>query len=112
MATFKAIFKKTLFERMLWEVLLGKVWCSPGGGHPAPAEGIPSQGLAHACQEFLRHFPKSGPSQNSHKGGTVGMVWRKPGQLPPLEITCHFPNVQTHLFCAGSIASKVWEWAL
>lgn len=38
------------------------------------------------------------------------MVWREPGQLPPLEITYHFLDVQTHLFCAGPVAGEVWEW--
>lgn len=32
-------------------------------------KGMPSQGWAQACQELSRRFPKSEPSQNSHKGG-------------------------------------------
>lgn len=63
--------------------------------------------LAKSSQGVSRNL---GPVRIPTREGTVGMVLRESGQLPPLEITCHSPSAQTHLFCSRSVAGEVWEW--
>lgn len=61
-----------------------------------------SQVLAGVWQEFLRCVsPNLGLAEIPTRWN---VVWRGPGQLPPLDITCHFPYVQAHLSCAWSVA--------
>lgn len=106
MATFKAIFKKTLFQRKLSEVLLGRSGALPRGrgwGHPALAEGTPSQSWRMLAESSQVVSPDLGPVRSPAREGTAGMIWREPGQPLPLEISCHFPDIQTCLFCARSV---------